>query len=50
MPKKKKKKKKKLNNSTLYCNQTCYFDPIQNLNECEKKYEYTEMNLNLTTK
>ena len=30
--------------------QTCHFDLTQNLNECEKKSEYTEMNLNLSTK
>ena len=30
--------------------QTCHFDLTQNLNECEKKSEYTEKNLNLTTK
>ena len=30
--------------------QTCHFDLIQNLNGCEKKSEYTEKNLNLTTK
>ena len=30
--------------------QTCHFDQTQNLNECEKKSEYTEKNLNLTTK
>ena len=30
--------------------QTCHFDWIQNLNECEKKSECTEKNLNLTTK
>ena len=30
--------------------QACHSDLTQNLNECEKKYEYTEKNLNLTTK
>ena len=30
--------------------QTCHFDLTQNLNKCEKKSEYTEKNLNLTTK
>ena len=30
--------------------QTCHFDLTQNLNECEKKSEYTEKNLNLTIK
>ena len=30
--------------------QTCHFDLIQNLNECQKKSEYSEKNLNLTTK
>ena len=30
--------------------QTCHFDLTQNLNECEKKSEFTEKNLNLTTK
>ena len=30
--------------------QTCHFDLTQNLNECEKKSEHTEKNLNLTTK
>ena len=30
--------------------QICQFDLTQNLNECEKKSEYTEKNLNLTTK
>ena len=30
--------------------QTCHFNLTQNLNECEKKSEYTEKNLNLTTK
>ena len=30
--------------------QTCHFDLTQNLNECKKKSEYTEKNLNLTTK
>ena len=30
--------------------QTCNFDLTQNLNECEKKSEYTEKNMNLTTK
>ena len=30
--------------------QTSNFDLTQNLNECEKKSEYTEKNLNLTTK
>ena len=30
--------------------QTCHFDLTQILNECEKKSEYTEKNLNLTTK
>ena len=30
--------------------QTCHFDLTQNLNECEKKSEDTEKNLNLTTK
>ena len=29
--------------------QTCLFDVTQNLNECEKKSEYTEKNL-MTTK
>ena len=29
---------------------TCHFDLTENLNECEKKSEYTEKNLNLTTK
>ena len=29
---------------------TCHFDLTQNLNKCEKKSEYTEKNLNLTTK
>ena len=33
-----------------YVSQTCHFDLTQNLNECDKKSEYTEMNLNLTTK
>ena len=28
--------------------QTCHFDLMHNLNECEKKSEYTEKNLNLT--
>ena len=35
--------------STTY-HQTCHFDLTQNLNECKKKSEYTEKNLNLTTK
>ena len=30
--------------------QTCHFDLTQNLNEYEKESEYTEKNLNLTTK
>ena len=30
--------------------QTYHFDLAQNLNECQKKSEYTEKNLNLTTK
>ena len=30
--------------------QTCHFDLTQNLNECEKKSENTENNLNLTAK
>ena len=30
--------------------QTCHFDLTKNLNECEKKSEYTEKNLNLTIK
>ena len=30
--------------------QTCHFDLTQNLNECEKKSEYTENYLNLTIK
>ena len=30
--------------------QACHFDLTQNLNECEKKSEYSEKNLNLTTK
>ena len=31
--------------------QTCHFDLTKkNLNECEKKSEYTEKNLNLSTK
>ena len=30
--------------------QTCHFDLTQNLNECEKKSQYTEKDLNLTTK
>ena len=30
--------------------QTCHFDLTKNVNECEKKSEYTEKNLNLTTK
>ena len=30
--------------------QTCHFDLTQNLNECDKKSEYTEKNLNLTIK
>ena len=30
--------------------QTCHFDVTQNLNQCEKKSEYTGKNLNLTTK
>ena len=30
--------------------QTCHFDLTGNLNECEKKSEYTEKNLNLNTK
>ena len=33
-----------------YITQTCHFDLTQNLNECVKKSEYTEKNLNLTTK
>ena len=30
--------------------QTCHFDLTQNMNESKKKFEYTEKNLNLTTK
>ena len=33
-----------------YIFQTSYFDPTQNLNECERKSEYTEKNLILTIK
>ena len=29
------------------CMQTCHFDLTQNLNECEKKSEYTEKNLKI---
>ena len=30
--------------------QTCHFEVTHNLNECENKSEYTDKNLNLTTK
>ena len=30
--------------------QVCHFDLMQNLDECEKKSEHTEKNLNLTIK
>ena len=34
----------------MHLHQTYHFDQIQNLNDCEKKSEDTEKNLNLTTK
>ena len=40
-------KKKYLKNLLI---QTCHFELTQNLNECEKKSEHTEKNLNLTIK
>ena len=48
------KKSHEANSTALLCSeinlsQTCHFDLTGNLNEYEKKYEYTEKNLNLTT-
>ena len=41
---------KKKNRVQTHNTQTCHFDLTQNLNECEKEYEYTEKNLDLTVK